>query len=46
MSRALRFLRIHWMWWLPPLLVAALLAVTLLWLYRGDASSPFAYPDR
>ena len=44
MSRALQFLARNWMWWLPALLVATILAVTLLWLYSGDASSPFAYP--
>jgi hypothetical protein len=45
MNRALRFLRERWMWWLPPLIVAALLALTLLWLYPGDGSSPFLYPS-
>ena len=44
MKRALAFLREHWLWWLPPLLVAAVLAITMLWLYKGDATSPFAYP--
>ena len=43
MSRALQFLARNWMWWLPPLLVVAILAVTLLFLYHGDASSPFEY---
>ena len=46
MSRALRFLRANWIWWLPPLIVAAILAVTMLWIYSGDASSPFDYPIR
>lgn len=46
MSRAWQFLARHWMWWVPPLLVAAILAVTLLWLYGGNASSPFDYPTR
>jgi hypothetical protein len=45
-SRALQFLARNWMWWVPPLIVAALLAVTLLWLYSGDASSPFEYDLR
>jgi len=41
MRGALRFLGRHWMWWVPPLLVAALLAGVLL---SGEAESPFAYP--
>ena len=44
MRSPLQFLGRHWIWWVPPLVVAAILAVTLLWLYSGDASSPFAYP--
>lgn len=46
MNRALSFLGRYWMWWLPPLVIAAVLAITMLWLYSGDAVSPFAYPER
>ena len=46
MSRALQFLARNWMWWVPPLLVVAILALTLLWLHRGDTSSPFEYDLR
>ena len=46
MSRAWQVLARNWMGWVPPLLVAAILAVTLLWLYKGDASSPFNYDTK
>lgn len=46
MSRTLQFLARNWMWWVPPLLVVAILALTLLWLHRGDTSSPFEYDLR
>jgi len=45
-SRTLQFLARNWMWWVPPLLVVAILALTLLWLHRGDTSSPFEYDLR
>ena len=40
------FLRDYWLWWLLPLIVAVLVAVAMLWIYEGDATSPFLYPER
>ena len=40
------FLRDYWLWWLLPLIVAVLVAAAMLWLYEGDATSPFLYPER
>jgi len=43
---AVRFLRDYWLWWLLPLILAALVAIAMLWVYEGDATSPFLYPER
>lgn len=40
------FLRDYWLWWLLPLIVAVLVAAAMLWIYEGDATSPFLYPER
>ena len=37
------FLRDTWVWWLLPLVIVLGLAVLLLWLAEGDATSPFVY---
>ena len=35
------FLRDTWMWWLLPLVIVLGLAIVLLWLAEGDATTPF-----
>jgi len=37
------FLKEYWLWWLAPLVIAAVLVVWLLWFSEGKASSPFVY---
>jgi hypothetical protein len=39
----LRFLKDTWIWWLLPLLLVLGLAIALLWMSEGDATSPFIY---
>ncbi|MHC5212644.1 MAG: DUF5989 family protein [Planctomycetota bacterium] len=39
------FLRDTWIWWLLPLVIVLGLAIVLLWLAEGDATSPFIYNE-
>jgi hypothetical protein len=39
------FLIDTWIWWLLPLLIVLALAIALLWVSEGDATSPFIYNE-
>jgi hypothetical protein len=42
-ANVLKFIRENWVWIVAPIVVVALLLVSIAWLGGGDSSAPFVY---